>query len=401
MDRTTVDHADLRCWPLAVIGGGSAAAMQVRQGDIPPPDVIVVAERWGTGMEFLGDSTLQSYGPELALSLQPSERQALVAPGRLRPTAAEFDRHVRESLMSSGATLKQAKVLEVKRRNDSFLLRVRNPGGSIGYVRAAKVVLATGSTPIRPDTRWGRAGAVAHDTVHREHNQGRYARWTGKSVIVVGAGNSAMQLASLVAADAAEVIVLATRYVGMFPAENPNRFAWRAPSQLAFELVGKSALECDKPHWSTPCVRFLVYDQLEITDTEVSWTCAESSNQNPLGLRSAAGRCRHAVGRPAPRQDIGAWRESRPIGDCAVIWATGSEPVLPDGSLIDALERGPKGIVRVDQFGETSEPGLFALGACAGQPSVNETRPALMRGRRVYLMRTAHGRGPARAEELV
>ncbi|MEY2243451.1 FAD-dependent oxidoreductase [Streptomyces sp. BF23-18] len=368
-----------RCWRLVVIGGGSAAAIQVRQGDVPPQDTLVIADRLGTGMEFLDNSILQSYADELRLS-RHQETFRLGATGQLRPSAAQFDAYVRESLLGSGATLKSARVLEVEGEAGNFLLHVLNGDGRMSYERAEAVVLATGSTPRTPPPGWAEAGAVSHDVVHRERARQQTSRWAGRTVLVVGSGNSAMQVASLVASEAAEVVVLGNRYVGMFPTESPDKYSWRAPSQLACELVAKSAQECGRPGWHTTCVRHLVYDRLGVRDGEITWTYKAGDNQNPLGSRSLSGRCRHARGRLIG-EGGSAWEESRRVEETAVVWATGSGPVLPGGPLIELLARDADGSLLTDEAGRTSMDGIHALGACAGQRAVNETTPALVRGR--------------------
>ncbi|MFJ9772629.1 FAD-dependent oxidoreductase [Kitasatospora sp. NPDC101157] len=391
----------IRRWRLAVIGGGSAAAVQVRQGDVPPQETIVIGARWGTGMEFLGNFILQSYVEELQVSDSPGGLRSVVDPGQLRPSASQFDGYVRDSLMSSGAVLKQGRVLEIEGTEGAFLIHVLNGDGTISYVCAESVVLATGSAPRQPSRRWAEAGAVSHEVVHADIAQRRTERWAGRSVIVVGAGNSGMQAAALVAPDAAEVVLLGNRYVGMFPTENPDRFAWRAPSQLTYELVGKSALECGERKWRTPCVRHLVYDGLDVEGGRVSWTYSESRNQNPLGSRSLPGRCRHAQAAERTPSGPADWRESRDLARTTVVWATGNEPVFPGGELVATLVRDDKGALAVDEFGATSTPGVFALGACAGQPSVNETTPALVRAERRFFQRSLRPAGATAAKEVL
>jgi hypothetical protein len=368
-----------RCWRLVVIGGGSAAAIQVCQGDVPPQDTLVIADRLGTGMEFLGDFTLQSYADELRVSRYKEAFRPGIS-GHLRPSAAQFDAYVRESLLGSGATFKSARVLEIEGEPGKFLLHVLNGDGRMSYERAEAVVLATGSTPRTPPASWAEAGAVSHDIVHRERARHQTDRWAGRTVLVVGSGNSAMQVASLVASEAAEVVVLGNRYVGMFPTESSDKYSWRAPSQLACELVAKSALECGQPGWHTTCVRHLVYDRLGVHDGGITWTYKAEGNQNPLGSRSLSGRCRHARGRLVGEGGP-AWEESRRVEETAVVWATGSEPVLPGGPLIKSLARDAGGSLLTDEAGRTSVDGIHALGACAGQRAVNETTPALVRGR--------------------
>ncbi|NED91181.1 FAD-dependent oxidoreductase [Streptomyces sp. SID11233] len=367
-------------WRLVVVGGGSAAAIQVRRGDVPPQEVLVVAERLGTGMAFLGRSTLQSYAGELLLSGRSEELRAMMRAGDLRPSASEYDAYVRDSLMRSGASVTLARVMDIQQDAQGFVLSLRTPGGVRRQVYADGVVLATGSTPRRPPKDLRAAGALTYDTVHRELAAGSTRRWEGMSVVIAGAGNSAMQTASLMAPDARDVTILANRYVGMYPAENDDRFAWRAPSQLAYELVVKSSRECGRQPWNVPCVRHLVHESLDADGHGVRWRYRETSNLGVLGSHSTAGRCRHAQARRLGGDDAdGLWEETRRRDSVVVVWATGCTPVYPPGELMGSLPREPDGTVRRDAHGRTDVAGLYVTGACAGQRSVNETVPARTR----------------------
>ncbi|MCX4721174.1 FAD-dependent oxidoreductase [Streptomyces virginiae] len=366
-------------WRLVVVGGGSAGVIQVRQGDVPPQEILVVAERVGTGMAFLGRTILQSYADELILSRQSGELQSALAVGELRPNADEYDTYVRESLLRSGASVTLAKVMDIQRDEDGFVLSLRTPGGVRRQVYADAVVLATGSTPRRPPEDWQAAGAISYDTVYRELTQGNTSRWAGLSVVIAGAGNSAMQTAGLMAPAARDVTILANRYVGMYPSESDDRFAWRAPSQLTYELVAKSSRECGRRPWRVPCVRHLVHDSLDMDGETVRWRYRREANLGMLGSHSLPDRCRHARGTVVSGgEGDEVWEETRGH-DSVVVWATGSNPVYPPGELLASLSREPDGSLSRDEYGRTGVPGLFVTGACAGQRSVNDTVPARTR----------------------
>ena len=365
-------------WRLVVVGGGSAAAIQVRKGDVPPQETLVIAERLGTGMAFLGRSTLQSYAEELLVSRGAGELRRMMPAGELRPTAAEYDAYVRESVLGSGASVVLGRVLDVRRDSDGFVLVLRTADGVCQQVHAEAVVLATGSVPRKPPAQWQAAGAITYDTVHLELAEVGPRRWAGHSVLVVGAGNSAMQTASLMAPDAQDVTILANRYVGMYPHESDDRFAWRAPSQLTYELVVKSSRECGRRPWRVPCVRHVVYDELDLTGEAVRWRYRATGNQELLGLHSLSRGCRHGRGR---LEADGAWVESRALDSTVVVWATGSSPLYPPGELLSSLPRSPEGVLVCHEHGRTETPGLYVTGACAGQRSVNETVPARTRTR--------------------
>ncbi|MEU8175746.1 FAD-dependent oxidoreductase [Microbispora hainanensis] len=356
-------------WPLVVIGGGSAAAVQVLKGVTPPEDILVVSDRLGTGMAFLGEAVLQSYAHELAVSADTGEVGRLLPVGGMRPSAAVYDDYVRSRLLRAGCELLTGTVVDIRQVDGEFEVSLR--GGD--RVIAESVVLATGSAPRRPPAAWEAIGALSYADVYLRQRQGDCGSWRDRSVVVVGAGNSAMQTAALMAPAARDVVVLANRYVGSYPLETSDRFAWRAPSQLTCELVVKGGREC-RSGVPIPCVRHLVYDTLTIEDGDVCLTYREERNRNPLGVWSMPPRCDHAVARPL---GDGAWHERRRAAETTVVWATGSEPVYPRCALLDGLPRTASGAIPVDDEGRTPIPGLYAVGACAGRRAVNETFPAI------------------------
>lgn len=357
-------------WPLVVIGGGSAAAIQVLKGVTPPEDILVVSDRWGTGMAFMGEATLQSYAHELAVSSDSAELGRLLPVGGLRPTARIYDSYVRESMRAAGCELLTARVTDIRQAGDEFEVRVH---GLREPLLAESVVLATGSAPRVPPPALREAGALSYSDVYRHQGRGDSGPWRGRSVVVVGAGNSAMQTAALVAPAARDVVVLANRYVGSYPVESSDRFAWRAPSQLTCELIVKGGREC-RAGLPIPCVRHIVYDSLRVEGGELCFTYHEERNRTPLGAWSMPPRCDHTE---PERAGEGAWRERRPLAETTVVWATGSVPLYPRCPLVDGLPRDASGTIVADDKGRTAVPGLYAVGACAGRRSVNETSPAI------------------------
>lgn len=320
-------------------------------------------------MAFLGEAVLQSYAHELVVGDDSAEVGRLLPVGTLRPSAATYDVYVRGSLLRAGCELITDSVADIRQVDGEFEVSLR--GGN--SVIAESVVLATGSAPRRPPAEWGEIGTLTYSDVYHHQRQGDPGPWRDRSVVVVGAGNSAMQTAALVAPDARDVVVLANRYVGSYPVETSDRFAWRAPSQLTCELVVKGGREC-RTGLPIPCVRHLVYDTLTIEGGDVLFTYAEERNRNPLGAWSLPPRCDHVDALPLGE---GVWRERREAAETTVVWATGSEPVYPRCPLLDGLPRTPEGTIPVDDKGRTPIPGLYAVGACAGRRSVNETFPAI------------------------
>lgn len=361
---------------MVIIGGGPAAAIQLEYGARAAREVLVISDRWGApGMRFLGDARLQSYVHELSLTRTPVI--PVTSPGSLQPTGAEYDRYARAVLEASDAVLYQARVVGLSRSAEGFQLLVRDEAGS-RTIDTSLVVLATGSRPREPAGPWSAAGAVTYAQVCRDVANGTLARYAGRRAVVVGSGNSALQVAALLASLASEVTVLASKYLGMYPTESDDRFAWRAPSQLTWELVVKSGRGCRAGKLPCACTRFLVYDSLDLTGGDVRFTCAAVRNDHQMGHHSLPLCHPHAA---AERMSDDRWRERIPVAGTTIVWATGSQPCYPPSALIDSMPRDLDGYLEADRHGQTSVPGLLVTGACAGQRSVNDMVPALMSGR--------------------
>lgn len=361
-----------KSWPLIIVGGGPAAALQIRRlcaSGMAVSDILLVSDSWGApGMAFLGSSRLQSYGNELNLDDIPVS--AAISAGFLQPTGTEYQRYVQDVLDRSGATRCQGQVLDLHRAGDDFALTVHTAAG-VRRLETPCLVLATGTRPKRPPAAWEALGAHTYDQVYRDVQMGRTEQYEGRSVHVVGSGNSALQTAALLASVAATT-VLAKKYVGMYPSETDDRFAWRAASQLTWELVvksGRDRMDCDG---TGTCVRFLVYDTLDIADDRLRISFRTAANGHQMGRHSTPDVHRHV---PVRRQD-GGWAEERPLERSVIVWATGCEPVYPAGRLIDSLAKDEHGYLRSGPRGETDVPRMFVTGSCAGRRAVNEMVPA-------------------------
>lgn len=366
-----------RVWPLVVVGGGPGAARQLTRSGATPGATLLIADRLGGGMDMLGSSRLQSYGEELWLGGPRDELRRRLGLLDLQPTGHQFTAYVADHLRDSAVPLLSGEVLDVRPDGGDLAVVVRPAGPAGGapvLVHARAVVLATGVAPRPPSAAWSAAGAVTFDQAYRELEAGLTARYTGRSVLVVGSGNSAMQTAALVSRLADDTTVLAKRYHGMYPQETDDRFAWRSWSQLTCEMITKSGERCAQDPGTVPCVRMLVYDRLDLVGGRTAAIRYRSAaNQNVLGTASLPGRCGHAHGYPLARSDSGVtWLEERDLERTTVIWATGVCPRYPAGPSLAALPHDADGYLTVDARGETALPGLYVTGACAGSRAVNE-----------------------------
>ncbi|MGF7236957.1 MAG: FAD-dependent oxidoreductase [Frankia sp.] len=366
-----------RSWPLVVVGGGPGAARQLARSVAPPAETLLIADRLGGGMEMLGSSRLQSYGEELWLGGARDALRRRLGALDLQPTGRQFTDYVADHLRESAVPVMGGEVLDVRSDGDDLAVVVRPAGSGAGaqvLVHARAVVLATGVSPRPPSAAWSAAGAVTFDQAYQELEAGLTARYAGRSVMVVGSGNSAMQTAALVSRLAEDTLVLAKRYHGMYPQETDDRFAWRSWSQLTCEMITKSADRCAQDPGTVPCVRMLVYDRLDLAAGRTAHIRYRAgANRNVLGAASLPGRCGHAHGYPLARSggDV-TWLEKRDLARTAVIWATGVHPRYPPGPALASLPHDDDGYLIVNARGATALPGLYVTGACAGSRAVNE-----------------------------
>jgi pyridine nucleotide-disulfide oxidoreductase len=370
--------AGRRHWPCVIVGGGPGATLQaghiVRTGELEPARILVIGGQWGApGVAFLGAVRLQSYLNELELGLAARPLSAYTAVGFIQPTGAEYDRYVRDVLRACGVTRCQGWVEDLRRDGAGFVLTVCT-GGREAQVATPRVVLATGSRQRRAPAGW-RDMVISCDEVFADIAAGRTGGYAGRPALVVGSGNSAMQVAALLAPVCQQVTVLASKYLGMYPHETDDRFALRAASQLTWELVVKSSRSPRCGDGVVPCVRFLVYRTLTMSREKTVFTYRAADNGHQMGRHSLPGHHAHARATRLDGDEL-QWREERRGGERVVVWATGREPVYPRSELIGCLPADERGTLLTDGDGQTAARGLFLTGACAGQRSVNETVPA-------------------------
>lgn len=365
-----------RVWDVVVVGGGPAAALQVVHAGARPGGVLVATEDLGGTLAMLGRQRTQSYADELELGAPGLAVRDYTDPGAASPTGAAYVRYVRRALERSPATIVRARVEDVRPDGDDLVVAGHDRSRRPVRWRARKVVLATGMTPrALPPGLAGADGVRSCVEAYRDVDTGRLDRYRGRSLVIVGCGNTAMQLAALLAWVAGEVVVLANRYVGLYPQETMDRFAWRSLSQQTCELVVRCRQRAgDTPPAAHPSVRYLVYDGLDADGHDLVVTYARADNQNVLGRHSLPdATC--AATRAVP-DGPDRWRERFPLASTEVVAATGFAPSYAVGPAVGGLPRDGAGFLRHDAGGETGMPGLFVAGACAGFPAVNFMRVA-------------------------
>ena len=212
---------------------------------------------------------------------------------------------------------------------------------------------------------------------YKDVRAGRWERYRGKDVALVGSGNSAFQLALLVSPVARSVTILARRYPGIFPQETSDRFALRAPSQLTIERIAKAT----EPPYDAGAAA-------AVPGLPRGGAGRGAAAGFALRLRGGRQRRPHRLvvvrilaGARALRRSGAAAARSRSRrftdDETVVISATGVAASLPPHPW-DELVEPRTGFVR-HAAGRTAVRDLFVAGSCAGFPSVNTMRPPALR----------------------
>lgn len=367
-------EADGQAFDTIVVGGGPGALAEVlalrRAGRRP----LAVAQRFGGCMEMLGSQPLQSYVSELSLADAPIRLEdVLSSRTACCPSGREYARYIRTSFELACPDRLQATVEEVAVGARGLEVRVSENGRSRTLV-AARVVLATGLRPKPPDSRippdaW-RTCFQAYEDLAREE----FAPYAGRTVVIVGSGNTAFQLARCMTRLAARVIVLVKEYLGVYPIESTDRFSLRAPTLPALELAAKTAqahspLGPVNPKRNALCPLWLFACGGLGHDAQAARLRVTVGSGEALpGVLRESSAAALAAGL-LERADGGALAcslDAHATTLVSAIGVAGNAPRVPEG-LIDAKT----GFAR-HEHGRTCVPGLFVAGSLAGYASVNQ-----------------------------
>ena len=353
-----------------IVGGGPAAALEAMALAAQPGRHLVVATGLGGGMSVLGPLRLQSHLDELYIGEARSELRRRLRSTDISPTGQQYGHYVSALLRAGSIPVSTGDVRDIC-RSDTLLRVVLADGEEL---RARRVILATGVTSRSYETPSPRIPMYTSLEVFEALRRRCIRPFRGRSVVIIGSGNSAMQLAERLGRVSRDVTILAKRYTGIYPQETSDRFAWRAPSQITCELIAKCALTCASgTPLPAPCIRYVVYDDVSAAPNgDLSVTYRAARNDSRVSCCSLPDRHPHLASRVRP-VDVGAWRETFSVDSTVIVSAIGVSPVYPSGPSLGAVERDRNGFI-VEACLRHVLPGVVLSGACAGTRSVNEMR---------------------------
>lgn len=354
-----------------IVGGGPAAAIEANAMAKRPGRHVIAAPATGGNMVILGRLRLQSYADELYIGDARSALRRRLRSGAISPTGTQYTEYVSATMKASGIPLITAAVADVQPKNGC--VRVELEDGE--ELTARHVVVATGVVAKRCDLPSTAMPVYSSFEAFEQLRMGRGRPFRQRSVVIVGSGNSAMQLAAILSAIARDVTILARKYTGVYPQETSDRFAWRAQSQLTCELIAKYSLRCRANGGAAaPCVRYIVYDELDSTPgADLVAVYRAARNYTVIGCCSLPDKHPHSAGR-IRSIGAGAWCETFSTASTVVVAAVGVTPAYPAGRCFAGLPRDSGGYLVPEALRHVM-PGVMLAGACAGCRSVNEMKP--------------------------
>lgn len=217
-----------------IIGSGPSAVAEAMNIARTRKKILLVSNYFGGCLAMIGDQILQSYANELDLSGSPYCLRDYLQGMRVSPTGAEYAEYIRDTIARAPVEKIMASVNHIDRRNSVFICELVKDNCRFA-ISAKRVVPAIGIHP-KPLESWMRnIHALTYFQSYNALCKGQFREFTGKDIVIFGGGNSAFQLATLAALISRSVTIMALRYVGMFPQETNDRFALRAPNQVAIE----------------------------------------------------------------------------------------------------------------------------------------------------------------------
>ncbi|KPB71919.1 Thioredoxin reductase [Pseudomonas cannabina pv. alisalensis] len=362
-----------------VIGGGPAGLSESIRLLGKDLKVAVVSDFFGGCMGMMGDLPLQSYCNELEIAGAPLPLKNFMQHLSISPTGREYADYIKGNFEALPFVLVQDRVLRLKKNADVFEM-VLGDTRNKRILRASRVILATGIRPKSvPIPLEGKPWKSCFD-VYSEASCEQIENYRDKDVFIFGSGNSAFQIALLLAPLARNITILVKSYLGLYPQETDNRFALRSLSQRTLEMIAKSTLNtCEGPlnnHSAASRARLWLhaYSELQAVDSSLRLILTEELNSHPL----LKGSCEASANEgllsrlsDAPGYEL---RIDYLRDDCSLVSATGITAQLPATDWPHLLDQGTG--FAAHQNGQSPVDGLYVAGAASGYASVNTMIPS-------------------------
>ncbi len=258
-----------------VVGGGPAGLMEAHRIIAMGKSVTIASPQWGGIMEYMGDHYLQSYYDELELPYSNLLLKHFMEKNEISPRANEYMNYLLHYAKQLKAEKATDKLLSVRFDGKMYHCDFVKEGNSA--VKVKNIVVATGIKPKSIDeSMFYNCNVIRCIEAYKYFSEENVCRpdEKAKSVVIIGSGNSAFQIARLAVSAGYDTHILANKYKGVYPVETSDRFALRSHSQVTVEKVWKSQTDV-----SAPGISFCIYRNFFENEREISFITNRSDNQ--------------------------------------------------------------------------------------------------------------------------
>ncbi|MCJ7957945.1 MAG: NAD(P)-binding domain-containing protein [Pseudomonas sp.] len=365
---------------IIVVGGGPAGLSECIRLIDQGLKVAVISDTFGGCMGMMGDHPLQSYCNELEIEGAPYPLHRFMHKLCISPTGEEYATYIRSNFEALPLTKIQQRVVTVSKAQELFEVSLA-PGSQPHSLRARQIILATGIRPKAPPFEMPNVHWLSCFDIYQMVARGHAHRFLHQDVVIFGSGNSAFQIALLLAPFARNVSILIKSYLGLYPQETDDRFALRSLSQRTLEMIAKtSSSSFQGPLNSSSStgradIWLHAYNSIRQDGDKVVLDLPTSLNGNSL-LQASCRKAQEA-GRLVAAQAFEGYELHLDVSakDQCLVSAIGVTAQLPSTDWPQLLN--PQTGFTCHRDGKSPVAGLYFAGAASGYASINTMVPTV------------------------
>jgi thioredoxin reductase len=199
----------MEIFDILIIGGGPSALYEAAVLSKTDLNVAIISESFGGCMEMLGDQRLQSYIDELEI-LDAERRLAnyIKNSTALNPTGQEYSSYIRDCIFDLKIKHIYGKVTHITKSESYF--KIQQYKKKVLFAR--KVILATGIISKKTELALRSRYWISCFEVYNHIYSNQLERYVNQEICIVGGGNTAFQLASILSKKAKNITLLVKRF---------------------------------------------------------------------------------------------------------------------------------------------------------------------------------------------
>lgn len=357
---------------IVLIGAGPAAVKQLaalakdKHWPMQKSSTFVIAPVMGGWANYTGEQLWQSTVNELDIGMPGVNLADYVPASRVSPSGLDYQKYLEDCIRYSGVNVIDDEVVDIATVEEFFDIKMAQNESLL----AKNVILATGIKGREANPNLSLAHNITLEQAYLDIKSNNFSSYIDKSLVIVGSGNSAMQLASCFSNKIKDVTILGKYFKGFFPLQTDDRFAWRAETQRTCELIVRNAQDLNG-FIADRHIRFIIYSEIvQACSRSVEVRYSKAENQNKLSLSSI--HPNHSeLGHRINVDELESIKEIFDLNQTIWIWAIGTCASFPGGNFLNHLTLDDRGYLKVNSYGQTEISNLFGIGSCVGNPAVN------------------------------